>query len=102
MKQICSIGFFFYLFWVAVVIFFNLKGDIGFGHGLGDLYYLIGLIVFTIVGLMLFLKIAKGKFLNKKKVFLFIFYLVIVMALFCLKLTFFRGAEYSWDGTIFM
>jgi hypothetical protein len=102
MKQICSIGFSFYLFWFAVVMFFNLKGDIVFGHGLGDLYYLIGLIFFSIVGLILFLKIAKEKVINKKKGYSFVIYLVIVMALFCLKLTLFRGAEYPWDCTIFM
>ncbi len=102
MKQISRIAFFSYLLWVSIVVFLNFKGDITFGHGLGDLYYLIFIVSLTILSLIFYVRINKGNFANKKMIYLFIVYLIVIVVSFCLKLTLFRGAEFPWDGNIFL
>ncbi len=102
MKQIIRIAFFSYLLWFSFVVFLNLKGDIAFGHGLGDLYYLIFLVSLTILSLIFYLRIIKGYLANKKMIYLFIVYLIVIVVSFSLKLTLFRGAEFPWDGNIFL
>ena len=101
MKQISRIAFFSYILWVSFVVFLNFKGDIAFGHGLGDLYYLIFIIFLTVLSLIFYVRIKKN-FDNKKMIYLFIVYLIVIVVSFCLKLTLFRGGEYPWDGKVFM
>ena len=93
--------FHFYLLWFSIVNFFSIKGDIAFGHGLGDLYYLVMLLIFTIIGSIAFLRISQRK-LGNLSIYLLVIYLTLVLIFFCLKLTYLRGAEYPWNGTIFL
>ena len=102
MKQITRVAFFTYLFWVSLVISLSLKGSIVFGHGLGDLYYLIRLVLLTVVSLVFYVWISKKNFSNKGIIYIFLVYLITIIVYFCLKLTLFRGAEYPWDGKLFM
>lgn len=102
MKKISRIIFFIYLLWVLLVVFLNFRGDITFGHGLGDLYYLIILIFFTALSVFFYLRIARGGYSSKQTIYLFAIYLLIVIVFYCLKLTFLRGAEYPWNGKLFL
>jgi len=101
MKQISSITFFLYLFWFLLVIFLNLKGNITFGYGLGDFYYLLFLTFLTVLSLFFYLRIIK-RVLYNKTVYLFIVYLIVIIVFFSLKLTLLRGAEFSWNGSFFL
>ena len=102
MKQISRIVFFSYLLWFSFVVFLNLKGDITFGHALGDLYYLIFIVSSTILSLIFYLRINKGHLYNNKIIYLFIVYLIVIVVSFSLKLTLFRGSEFPWDGNILL
>lgn len=102
MKKFSRIVFLIYLLWVLSVVFLNLRGDIGFGHGLGDLYYLMTVILFTLLSVVFFLRIAKEKYDSRKLIYLFVFYLLIIIVFYCLKLTLLRGAEYPWNGRLFL
>ena len=102
MKQINRIVFFIYLLWVLLVMFFNFRGDITFGHGLGDLYYLIVLFFLTLLAIFFYTRVTKGSYNNTVVVYLFAIYLLIVIVSFYFKLTILRGAEYPWNGKLFL
>jgi len=99
MKQISRITFLIYLLWMLFVIFLNLRGDITFGHGLGDLYYLIALIFLTVLSIVFYIRITKRNYTNA---YLFVVYLLLIIISFCIKLTLLRGAEYPWNGKFFL
>ena len=79
---------------------------ITFGHGLGDLYELMFLIVISII-LFIFYFILFKIFKNKSSKILsllkIIYYLCMtsIIVWFSLQLTLFRGSEYKWNGDIF-
>ena len=102
MKQISRISFFIYILWVLLVTFLNLRGNIAFGHGLGDLYYLMSILFITLIIILFYLRIIGKKYANRNVIYLFIIYLVMVILFYCLKLTLLRGAEYPWNGKIFL
>lgn len=101
MKQISRITFFIYLLWMLLVEFLNFRGYIAFGHGLGDLYYLISLIFFSVSAIYFYLQLVKGKY-SRGKAILFVIYLLMVIIFYCLRLTYLRGAEYPWNGNLFL
>lgn len=102
MKKFNNIIFFFYLLWFAFIVFLNLKGNIGFGHGLGDWYYIFLIFFLTILTLYFYFKIIKNTQPNKKMIYLFIIFIVIIIISFSLKLTLFRGPEFPWNGDVFL
>ena len=102
MKQISRIAFLTYLLWFSLIVFLNLKGEIGFGHGLGDLYYLIFIVFLTILFLFFYLRIIRKYLDNKRMIYLFIVFLFITVVSFSLKLTLLRGPEFPWDGNLFL
>jgi hypothetical protein len=102
MKNTGRIAFLFYNIWFLLVIFLNLKGDITFGHGLGDLYYLLMLVVLTILSLIFYLKDIKKNTSNTYLFCLFVILLIVVIVSFSLKLTLLRGPEYPWNGNFFL
>ena len=84
----------------VLLMFFVLDGRIYFGHGLGDVFYLILLGVLVILQLLLSIwTVIKGK-INYAKV-IGISYLVIY-SLFFYKMTLGRGPEYKWNGEVFI
>lgn len=80
---------------MLVLIF---SGKIVFGQGMGDLFYLILLIILQIIfGYIFFLNI-------KKKVtfpIIMAILLIVCVLLFTLKMTVYRGIEYPWNGSLF-
>lgn len=87
-------GFTVYIVFICLCV---VTGALTFGHGLGDMYYLIG------VGLA-FILISIMKFADKSNIAgLFIVIAIILISVSVgLKLTIWRGVEYSWDGHIFI
>ena len=98
MKRISTIFSIIYFIWTTAMLILILKGKVTFGHGLGDFFYLILLLILLIVFAYLF-------FLNmKKKISLPIiisFIQVVIIVLFMLKMTVWRGIEYPWNGSVF-
>lgn len=72
-------------------------GWLRFGHGLGDVFYLL------LIYLGLILSILNLIFFNKKYKTLghvFAFFLIVALCLLCFKMTVWRGPESLWDGNI--
>lgn len=91
-----------YTIWVVLIVSLCLSGKITFGHGLGDLYYLAGLVLLTLLFLTIFLRIRKKVVENPMMTYASLFCIVLIIVIFSLKLTFFRGSEYPWNGAVFL
>jgi hypothetical protein len=102
MKKVNRFCLYGYLVWAVTICFLNLSGNIGFGHGIGDLYYLGALFFCSLIVVMFFLLISKSKQFTKQLNLYFLVYLIIIIIFYTLKLTFLRGAEYPWDGSLFL
>ena len=100
MKKISKITFYFYVLFVCMVTFFVIKGVFTFGHGLGDLYYLIGLIGFLVIAIVLRVRYFKKIEIRVELFFITSIWVVIIFII--LKLTIYRGAEYLWNGRFFL
>ena len=81
-------------------MFLNINGVISFGHGLGDAYYLICLLILSIIASVVKFNFFKIIIQDKKKGLLFLICLLLILLAFSLKLTILRGAETPWDGNI--
>lgn len=83
---------------LIVIILGILKGFITFGFGLGDLYYLGSLILILILNIYLLFTKKKGE--QRSDVFKnsYIIFLFLLMFFLLLRLTYFRGSEYPWNG----
>lgn len=100
MYSLTKIGYFFYCCWTGLIMLLFLLSEITFGYGLGDLYFLIMVILFFLVFTALRIIIAKNKqhfFLNS----IFITLMLATIVYFSLKLTVYRGPEYKWNGDLF-
>ena len=84
-----------------LIILLNLVGKISYGHGLGDLFYLIGAILVTTIQLVMTIILNRQK--RDGKIFLITsaFFLFIAIYL-TYKFTLGRGIEHSWNGNIFI
>jgi len=88
---------------LMIVIILILVGKLTFGYGLGDIFYLIILVFVTLVISITFFLTMKFDF-NKNKIlsgFIAIL-LILVIYIYARLLTVDRGAEYKWDGHIFL
>ena len=56
MRKVLKYFYTAYIVFAALVIFLNFIGKITFGHGLGDLYYLVFLLIASCILSFLFLK----------------------------------------------
>ncbi len=72
-------------------------GKVAFGHGLGDIFFLLFLWGLTIIYLIAFL-INRNK---STRLFITNILLTIPMIWIVLTATIWRGGEYSWNGEIF-
>ena len=84
----------------SVMVLGILTGFLTFGNGLGDLYYLISIIFILIINSYLLLTKKNGE---QRSNFFKINYLVsvlIILIFFLLRLTYFRGSEYPWNGSL--
>jgi len=101
MRLSIHIIFFIYILYVSFVIIFNLRGNIAFGQGLGDLYYLIILTSVTLLAVVFYILIIKKKY-SKTTQYIYVIYLLLVVVFSCIKLTILRGPEYPWNGKFFL
>lgn len=75
---------------------FFITGNMTFGHGLGNLYYLLYLVLIIILFLITY--IVKDKFFR----WIILILISVILTFLILKLTVFRGGEYSWNGNLFI
>jgi hypothetical protein len=97
MKRILNFCSVLYLIWTISTLILIFSGKVTFGHGLGDLFYLILLTILLIFfGYLFYLNI---KWRKKIQVVISLL-LIIIVILFTLKMTIWRGIEYPWNGNI--
>jgi len=97
MNNLIKTTYWIFILWGVLVAVLNLNGNITFGHGLGDVYYLLLLLFFEILVSIITFKIPKNS--NKQTTaILFLLFVLAIIISFTLKLTIFRGPEYPWDG----
>jgi hypothetical protein len=93
MIKLFKILFYLYIFFVIIIVTGCFNGFLSFGHGLGDLYYLIfsvGVLITTVV--IFFQKksiVNQNKLANSFGIFLILITLIILI----LKLTVLRGPD---------
>ncbi len=80
----------------ALFVYGCFHGNIAFGHGLGDIMYVILAVALFFVSVVWFAIISLKQKTALQKI-LFVFMLVL-FALLMLKATVFRGPEYSWQN----
>jgi len=98
MKRILNLCIVLYLLWTFSILILIFSGKVTFGQGLGDLFYLVLLIIMQIFFGYLFYLNIKGK-INFPLVISLL--LIIILILFTLKMTIWRGIEYPWNGNVF-
>ena len=91
-----------FLLYVALSVLI-LNGKVTFGHGLGDLFYLIIVALAGLIQLIINLTFAhpKKEEFKKKNATVGVVFLIILF-LFGLKFTFGRGPEMKWNGKVFV
>jgi hypothetical protein len=95
-KQITYRAIYFIWALVMLTIFcLNLKGIVHFGYGMGDIFFGLAILCVTIIiGILFFIfKLADRKVL--------IFFCLLTLIFFILKLTILRGGISPWNGRIF-
>jgi hypothetical protein len=97
MKRILNFCSILYLIWTISILILIFSGKATFGQGLGDLLYLILLTILQIFFCYLFYLNIKGR-INFPLVISLL--LIIIVILFTLKMTIWRGIEYPWNGNI--
>lgn len=98
MKRILNLCSVLYLIWTFSIFILIFSGKVTFGQGLGDLFYLVLLTIMQIFFGYLFYLNFKGR-INFPLVISLL--LIIILILFTLKMTIWRGIEYPWNGNIF-
>lgn len=97
MKFSIKICGFLYLLWTLTISSLIFIGKLTFGHGIGDIVYLILLVLLLLVfGYFIY----RNEKLNRP-IILIVFMLVSVL-LIGLKITIWRGSEYPWNGELFL
>lgn len=99
MKRIIKVTYWLFILWSVLVATLNLNATIAFGHGLGDLYYLSILLLFVVFISIVIFKLPKITN-NQISAILLLSFILVIMIVFTLKLTIFRGPEYPWDGNV--
>jgi hypothetical protein len=83
-----------------LVIFLLLISKVSFWHGLGDLYYMMELILFLCS--IILLSFFKHKINYSILKYLILIFSIVVIVYFSLKLTIHRGVENPWNDNIFI
>lgn len=95
---------FFMIFWlisVLLIIIGSLWGKITFGYGLGDFIYLFPTIaVLLIFGIIYITDMFKNILTPSNRTYMLVLCALVLTAIL-LKITIFRGPEYSWNGQFF-
>ena len=100
MRRVFNTSSVLYFIWSLTILSFIFGGKIVFGQGIGDMFYLILLLVLQIIfGYVFFLNIKNKVALPKIKLVTIL--LIVFVLLFTLKMTIYRGMEYPWNGNFF-
>jgi hypothetical protein len=95
---------YFNYFLITFELFFCLGGFIGFhvafGEGLGDLFPYALLYILTTTHIVLTILIYRNK-VKRETLPMLVFFYTIIMIIFSLRGTIYRGHEYPWNGKIF-
>jgi len=93
-----------------ILLFFNVLflsiglgiflGFLTFGYGLGDLYYLCSIILIMIINAYLCFTKKYGKQRSNFFKINYVIFVFIIIVFFVLRLTYFRGTEYPWNGCL--
>ncbi len=89
-----SIWIFNVIYLLLIILTFN--GLLSFGHGLGDIYYILQMLVILLLNSVTLIKSNNVI----KKIFLLL-NLIIIMY-FLINLTINRGSEQPWNGKLFI
>jgi uncharacterized protein YhhL (DUF1145 family) len=102
MRIITALHWIIGIFWL-LVLYFGLNDSIAFGHGLGDIIYILFIIAIAILHavalLLIYVQQKKGRWKNASKVAAIIFGLLAIWIAY--SFTFGRGGEFSWNGQVF-
>lgn len=93
--QIVLIAFVIFVILTVILLFY---GKISFGHGLGDLYYLVFFVLWSIVIISIYIYILKKN--NFTLLPLLYGFIITIIIITIVKLTIFRGPEFHWNGNI--
>ncbi len=98
MRKVLNICSVLYFIWTSIILTLIFNGKIVFGQGIGDMFYVILLVILQIIfGYIFFLNIKKKVTLPLIVTIL----LIVCVLLFTLKMTIYRGIEYPWNGSVF-
>jgi hypothetical protein len=101
MKLTYLILFIFHMMYSTMVIAGVLLGHLTFGHGLGDIYFLAGIFIITIViGLGRFVYNRMDEMRRHYISIYFSIFIVLFVIYSLVELTWDRGPEYPWDGNL--
>ena len=78
-----------------------LLGKLTFGHGLGDLFYILYLAIALIIITILFIAVKRDSN-NSPLSFILLLSIITSLAFFIANLSYFRGTEYPWNGKLFI
>ena len=95
---VLQFSFILYFIFSLFVIFLTLKGKLTFGAGLGDLAYLAAILCTNIFYFALYF----AKEIRKRYFIVIMVSIVLFMSYFIVSLTFLRGSEHLWDGSLFV
>lgn len=83
---------------LIIICILNLNGKVSYGRGLGDVFYSMGNFILILIITPLAINFRNnGKSFSRLN-WALLFFLIYIF----LKLTFWRGPEMPWDGTIFL
>lgn len=86
-----------FLVLIVLVVTFNVFGKITFGYGIGDLFYLVFIIGSS--GILSFFFLV-NRFSSFRVAVLVVMISLVIFTV--LKLSIYRGREYSWNGNFFL
>lgn len=98
--MVCDIGVSFFVLWVTLLTCLDVIGVVTFGHGLGDIFFLLALIVWLLITIIYWVK--RRILPSRKAVAVVVLMAVLTIVLSTLKMTVFRGPEYPWNGQLFL
>lgn len=87
-----------FIIWTTLILLLIFQGKVTFGHGLGDLFYVMFLVIVAFLYIIIIYKNLKKKI---NPLLIYSIAPIIIIILFTLKMTIYRGIEYPWNGKIF-
>ena len=90
------------IFFILVVVL-SFSGSLTFGHGLGDLAYILPLIFWTLAIGAIYKFTKKVDFNSNKLISVLIVFVLLFSVYYTVRqFTVDRGSEFKWDGHVFL